>query len=55
MNAVNEKEPVSPQNAVLLLVDQQEGLFARIHQPERTRSTWRRWPAAPGCWASRRS
>jgi nicotinamidase-related amidase len=32
-------EPVSPQNAVLLLVDQQQGLFGRIHQPEQTRST----------------
>ena len=30
-------EPVSPQNAVLLLVDQQEGLFSRIHEPEQTR------------------
>ncbi len=39
MNAVNEQEPVSPQNAVLLLVDEQEGLFDRIHQPEQTRST----------------
>ena len=39
MNAVNEQEPVSPQHAVLLLVDEQEGLFDRIHQPEQTRST----------------
>jgi nicotinamidase-related amidase len=39
MNAVNEQEPVSPHNAVLLLVDQQEGLFARIHQPQQTRGT----------------
>jgi nicotinamidase-related amidase len=38
MNAVNEQEPVSPHNAVLLLVDQQEGLFSRVHQPEQTRS-----------------
>src|SRR6266508_6071136 len=30
-------EPVSPHNAVLLLVDQQEGLFSRIHEPEQTR------------------
>jgi nicotinamidase-related amidase len=30
-------EPVSPGNAVLLLVDQQEGLFSRIHAPEQTR------------------
>jgi len=30
-------EPVTPQNAVLLLVDQQEGLFSRIHEPEQTR------------------
>jgi nicotinamidase-related amidase len=30
-------EPVSPHNAVLLLVDQQEGLFNRIHEPEQTR------------------
>jgi len=30
-------EPVSPRNAVLLFVDQQEGLFGRIHEPEQTR------------------
>src|SRR6266511_487596 len=30
-------EPVTPQNAVLLLVDQQEGLVSRIHEPEQTR------------------
>jgi len=30
-------EPVSPRNAVLLFVDQQEGLFGRIHEPEPTR------------------
>jgi len=30
-------EPVSPGNAVLLFVDQQEGLFGRIHEPEPTR------------------
>jgi nicotinamidase-related amidase len=30
-------EPVSPENAVLLLVDQQEGLFGRIHEPQETR------------------
>ena len=39
MNAVDDTQPVSPHNAVLLLVDQQEGLFARIHQPQQTRST----------------
>jgi nicotinamidase-related amidase len=32
-------DPVSPQNAVLLLVDQQEGLFSRIHAPEQTRAS----------------
>jgi nicotinamidase-related amidase len=32
-------EPVSPHNAVLLLVDQQEGLFSRIHAPEQTRAS----------------
>jgi nicotinamidase-related amidase len=31
-------EPVSPDNAVLLFVDQQEGLFSRIHEPGRTRA-----------------
>ena len=31
-------EPVSPDNAVLLLVDQQEGLFSRIHEPQQTRA-----------------
>jgi hypothetical protein len=30
-------ESASPHNAVLLLVDQQEGLFSRIHQLEQTR------------------
>ena len=29
LNAINKQEPVSPHNAVLLLVDQQEGLFAK--------------------------
>jgi nicotinamidase-related amidase len=32
-------EPVSPDNAVLLLVDQQEGLFSHIHDPDQTRRT----------------
>jgi hypothetical protein len=31
-------EPVSPDNAVLLFVDQQEGLFSRVHEPAHTRS-----------------
>jgi nicotinamidase-related amidase len=31
-------EPVSADNTVLLLVDQQEGLFSRIHQPQQTRA-----------------
>ena len=30
-------DPVTPQNAVLLLVDQQEGWFSRIHEPLQTR------------------
>lgn len=30
-------EPASPQNAVLLLVDQQEGLFTKIYEAEQTR------------------
>jgi nicotinamidase-related amidase len=30
-------QPVRPDNAVLLLVDQQEGLFSRIHEPHHTR------------------
>jgi nicotinamidase-related amidase len=30
-------DPITPENAVLLLVDQQEGLFARIYEPEQTR------------------
>ncbi len=30
-------EPVSPQNSVLLLVDQQDGLFSRIYEPDQTR------------------
>jgi len=29
-------EPVSPDNAVLLFVDQQEGWFSRIHEPQQT-------------------
>jgi len=32
-------ESISPQNAVLLLVDQQEGLFSRVHAPEQTRAS----------------
>jgi nicotinamidase-related amidase len=39
VNAANERRPLTPQDAVLLLVDQQEGLFGRIHQPQQTRST----------------
>ncbi len=30
-------DPIMPDNAVLLLVDQQEGLFSRILEPEQTR------------------
>jgi len=30
-------DPITPDNAVLLLVDQQEGLFSRILEPEQTR------------------
>jgi nicotinamidase-related amidase len=30
-------EPVTPQNAVLLLIDQQEGLLARVYEPEHMR------------------
>jgi nicotinamidase-related amidase len=30
-------DPITPENAVLLLVDQQEGLFTRIYEPEQTR------------------
>ncbi len=30
-------DPITPQNAVLLLVDQQEGWFSRIVEPEQTR------------------
>jgi nicotinamidase-related amidase len=30
-------EPVGPDNAVLLFVDQQEGLLGRVHEPEQTR------------------
>src|SRR2546423_15230952 len=29
--------PITPENAVLLLFDQQEGLFIRIYEPEQTR------------------
>jgi nicotinamidase-related amidase len=32
-------EPVSTDRAVLLLVDQQEGLFSQIHEPEHTRAS----------------
>jgi nicotinamidase-related amidase len=31
-------DPVTPQNAVLLLVDQQEGLLARVYEPEHMRA-----------------
>ena len=30
-------DPITPENAVLLLVDQQEGWFSRIQEPEQTR------------------
>src|SRR6266487_5210245 len=30
-------DPITPDNAVLLLVDQQEGWFSRIQEPEQTR------------------
>jgi nicotinamidase-related amidase len=30
-------DPITPENAVLLLVDQQEGLFTKIYEPEQTR------------------
>ena len=30
-------DPITPENAVLLLIDQQEGLFTRIYEPEQTR------------------
>jgi nicotinamidase-related amidase len=32
-------EPVTPDNAVLLVVDQQEGLFSQIHEPGHTRAS----------------
>jgi nicotinamidase-related amidase len=31
-------QPISPHNAVLLLVDEREGLFSRIHDPQQTRA-----------------
>ncbi|HLZ62050.1 MAG TPA: isochorismatase family protein [Ktedonosporobacter sp.] len=31
-------DPITPENAVLLIIDQQEGLFSRIFQPEQTRA-----------------
>jgi nicotinamidase-related amidase len=31
-------DPVSPDNAMLLFVDQQEDLFSGIHQPQQTRN-----------------
>ena len=31
-------DPITPENAVLLLIDQQEGLLGRISQPEGTRA-----------------
>ena len=30
-------DPITPQNAVLLLIDQQEGLLARVYEPEQMR------------------
>ena len=48
-------EPVSPGNAVLLFVDQQEGLFRRIHEPQQTRACLIAWPGRPACWESPRS
>lgn len=31
-------DPITPENAVLLIIDQQEGLLSRIFQPERTKA-----------------
>lgn len=30
------RDSISPENAVLLIIDQQEGWFSRIHEPEQT-------------------
>jgi hypothetical protein len=49
------RKPVRPDNAVLLLVDQQEGLFSRIHEPQQTRANLVALPGRPGCWGSPRS
>lgn len=49
----NRLEPVSPHNTVLLLVDQQEGLLSRVHEPDQTRATCSRWPAVPSSSGSR--
>jgi hypothetical protein len=48
-------EPVSPDNAVLLLVDQQEDLFSRIHSRGKRGSPWWPWPGRRGCWEFPRS
>lgn len=29
-------DPITPENAVVLIVDQQEGWFSRIYEPEQT-------------------
>ena len=33
-----EAEPLSPENAVLLFIDQQQNILARTHQPDQTRN-----------------
>jgi hypothetical protein len=48
-------EPVSPDNAVLLLVDQQEGLLSRVHDPDQTRRNLIALARCTRLWESRRS
>ena len=48
-------EPVSPDNAVVLFVDQQEGLFSLIQEPEQTRGNVPALAVRGGSWESRRS
>lgn len=48
-------DPITPQNAVLLIIDQQEGLFSRIFEPEPTRvNLYSLWLGSATCWECQR-
>ena len=48
-------DPITPDNAVVLIVDQQEGWFSRIFEAEQTQPLLLASPAQPNCWECRPS